>query len=303
MSKQKTYCGFVSIIGRPNVGKSTLINQLVGKKISITSRKPQTTQHRIMGIQTKDNYQIIYIDTPGLHLKEKHSINRLMNKVAKNSIYNVELIIFIVDGTYWTIDDEMIINKLRNLSYMVLLVINKIDNIIDKTNLLPHIDFLNKKMNFLDIILISAKKGTYINFITNIVCKYIPEATHYFPSYYITNRSQRFMATEIVREKLINFLGNELPYSVSVDIEQFMVDQYGYYNINIFILVVKNSQKKIIISKNGNKIKKIGIKSRIDMERFFDTKVNLKLWVKVKTKLVDKNRILNNLDCMNSFIY
>ncbi|MGP1924010.1 MAG: GTPase Era [Arsenophonus sp. NEOnobi-MAG3] len=296
MSKQKTYCGFVAIIGHPNVGKSTLLNQLLGKKISITSRKPHTTRHRIMGIHTEGNYQTIYLDTPGLHVEEKRAINRLMNRAASSSIADVELVIFVLEGTHWTIDDEMVINKLRHFPYPVLLVINKIDHVVDKSLLLPHIEFLSKKINFLDIVPISAKKGTGINFITKILRQHIPEAVHHFPADYITDRSQRFMAAEIIREKLMRFLGDELPYSITVEIEQFVVNKGGaYYNIHGLILVERDGQKKIVIGNKGGKIKKIGIEARMDMEKFFATKVHLELWVKIKVGWADDERTLRSL--------
>ncbi|WP_334469615.1 GTPase Era [Arsenophonus sp. PmNCSU2021_1] len=299
MSKQKTYCGFVAIVGRPNVGKSTLLNQLLGQKISITSRKPQTTRHRIMGIETEGNYQTIYVDTPGLHVEEKRAINRLMNRAASSSIGDVELIIFVVEGTHWTIDDEMVINKLRHLPCPVLLVINKIDNVVYKTRLLPHIEFLSKQMNFLDIVPISAEKGTGIDIITKIVRQHMPEAAHYFPVDYITDRSQRFMAGEIIREKLMRFLGDELPYSVTVEIEQFVVNERGGYNIHGLILVERDGQKKMVIGNKGSKIKKIGIEARMDMEKLFATKVHLELWVKVKAGWADDERALRSLGYMD----
>ncbi|MFP3028904.1 MAG: GTPase Era [Arsenophonus sp.] len=296
MSKQKTHCGFVAIIGHPNVGKSTLLNQLLGKKISITSRKPHTTRHSIMGIDTQGNYQTIYLDTPGLHVEEKRKINRLMNRAASSSIADVELVIFVVEATHWTIDDEMVINKLRNLPCPILLVINKIDNVVDKSLLLPQIEFLSKQINFLDIVPISAKKGSGINIIAKILRKHIPEAVHHFPADYITDRSQRFMAAEIIREKLIRFFGDELPYSITVEIEHFVVNERGsYYNIYGLIWVERNGQKKIVIGNKGCKIKKIGIEARIDMEKFFATKVHLNLWVKVKVGWPDDERTLRCL--------
>ncbi|WP_063657200.1 GTPase Era [Candidatus Arsenophonus triatominarum] len=299
MSKQKTYCGFVAIVGRPNVGKSTLLNQLLGQKISITSHKPQTTRHRIMGIETEGNYQTIYVDTPGLHVEEKCAINRLMNRAASSSIGDVELIIFVVEGTHWTSDDEMVINKLRHLPCPVLLVINKIDNVVDKTRLLPHIEFLSKQMNFLDIVPISAEKGIGIDIITKIVRQHMPEAAHHFPADYITDRSQRFMAGEIIREKLMRFLGDELPYSVTVEIEQFVVNERGGYNIHGLILVERDGQKKMVIGNKGSKIKKIGIEARMDMEKLFATKVHLELWVKVKAGWADDERALRSLGYMD----
>ena len=295
MSKQKTYCGFVAIVGRPNVGKSTLLNQLLGQKVSITSRKPQTTRHRIMGIETEDNYQTIYVDTPGLHIEEKRAINRLMNRAASSSVGDVELVIFVVEGTHWTKDDEMVINKLRYLNCPVLLVINKIDNVTDKTSLLPHIEFLSNQMNFLDIIPISAGKSIGIDIIAKIVRQHMPEAAYHFPADYITDRSQCFMAAEIIREKLMRFFGDELPYAVTVEIEQFMVNERNGYNINGLILVERDGQKKMVIGNKGSKIKKIGIKARIDMEKLFATKVHLELWVKVKAGWADDERVLRSL--------
>lgn len=243
------HCGFIAIVGRPNVGKSTLLNQILGQKISITSRKAQTTRHRIMGIDTEGDYQAIYIDTPGLHIEEKRAINRLMNRAASSSIGDVELILFVVEGTHWNEDDEMVLNKLKSVKCPVLLVINKIDNVSDKTKLLPHIQEISQKFHFMDVIPISAEKGEGIDIIKQIVKQHLPEGEHHFPEDYITDRSQRFMASEIIREKLMRFLGEELPYSVTVEIEQFKVDEKnGMYRINGLILVERDGQKK-----NGNR--------------------------------------------------
>ena len=295
MSELQSHCGFVAIVGRPNVGKSTLLNQLLGQKVSITSRKPRTTRHRIMGIHTEDNYQIIYVDTPGLHIEEKRAINRLMNRAASSSIGDVELVIFVVEGTNWTADDEMVLTKLSSLRCPVILAINKIDNVTDKTVLLPHIGMISQKMNFLDVVPISAEKGTGVDTIAKIVKQHIPEATHHFPEDYITDRSQRFMASEMIREKLMRFLGDELPYSVTVEIEQFKVTETGIYHINGLILVEREGQKKMVIGNKGSKLKTIGTEARIDMERMFDNKVHLELWVKVKSGWADDERALRSL--------
>ncbi len=295
MSELQSHCGFVAIVGRPNVGKSTLLNQLLGQKVSITSRKPQTTRHRIMGIHTEDNYQIIYVDTPGLHIEEKRAINRLMNRAASSSIGDVEVVIFVVEGTNWTPDDEMVLNKLSSLRCPVILAINKIDNVTDKTILLPHIAMISEKMNFLDVVPISAEKGTGVDTLASIVKKHIPEAIHHFPEDYITDRSQRFMASEIIREKLMRFLGDELPYSVTVEIEQFKMTDKGFFHINGLILVEREGQKKMVIGNKGSKLKTIGTEARIDMERMFETKVHLELWVKVKSGWADDERALRSL--------
>ncbi|MBN4112684.1 GTPase Era [Proteus mirabilis] len=295
MSEEQTYCGFIAIVGRPNVGKSTLLNQLLGQKVSITSRKPQTTRHRIMGIDTDGAYQAIYVDTPGLHIEEKQAINRLMNRAASSSIGDVELVIFVVEGTNWTPDDEMVLNKLKSLRCPVLLAINKVDNVTDKTKLLPHIGFLSQQMDFLDVVPISAEKGMNVDTIAKIVRNCLPEAIHHFPEDYITDRSQRFMASEIIREKLMRFLGEELPYSVTVEIEQFVTNDRGGYDIHGLILVEREGQKKMVIGNKGAKIKKIGTEARMDMEDLFENKVHLELWVKVKAGWADDERALRSL--------
>lgn len=296
MTESKQHCGFVAIVGRPNVGKSTLLNQLLGQKVSITSRKAQTTRHRIVGIDTQGDDQIVYIDTPGLHIEEKRAINRLMNRAASSSIGDVELVIFVVEGTHWTDDDEMVAGKLKDCKAPILLVINKIDNVTDKTQLLPHIQEISQKINFLDVVPISAEKGEGVDIIKDIVKKHLPVGEHHFPEDYITDRSQRFMASEIIREKLMRFLGDELPYSVTVEIEQFKVDERtGMYRINGLILVERDGQKKMVIGNKGEKIKKIGIEARKDMQLFFDNKVHLELWVKVKAGWADDERALRSL--------
>ena len=296
MTESKQHCGFVAIVGRPNVGKSTLLNQLLGQKVSITSRKAQTTRHRIVGIDTQGDDQIIYIDTPGLHIEEKRAINRLMNRAASSSIGDVELVIFVVEGTHWTDDDEMVAGKLKDCKAPVLLVINKIDNVTDKTLLLPHIQEISQKIKFLDVVPISAEKGEGVDIIKDIVKKHLPVGEHHFPEDNITDRSQRFMASEIIREKLMRFLGDELPYSVTVEIEQFKVDERtGMYRINGLILVERDGQKKMVIGNKGEKIKKIGIEARKDMQLFFDNKVHLELWVKVKAGWADDERALRSL--------
>ncbi|EGY33231.1 GTPase Era [Aggregatibacter actinomycetemcomitans] len=300
MSEQQneTYCGFIAIVGRPNVGKSTLLNKILGQKISITSRKAQTTRHRIVGIKTEGAYQEIYVDTPGLHIEEKRAINRLMNRAASSAISDVDLVIFVVDGTHWNDDDEMVLNKLRKTKAPVVLAINKIDNIKNKDDLLPFITEISSKFNFADIVPISAEKGNNVNVLEQIVRKSLRPGIHHFPEDYVTDRSQRFMASEIIREKLMRFMGEELPYSVTVEIEQFKVNERGTYEINALILVERDGQKKIVIGHKGEKLKKIGTEARLDMERLFDNKVHLELWVKVKSGWADDERALRSLGYM-----
>jgi len=290
------HCGFIAIVGRPNVGKSTLLNRLVGQKLSITSRKPQTTRHRIMGVDTRDGYQAVFIDTPGLHIEEKRTINRLMNRAASSSLTDVELVLFLVDGTVWTADDEMVLNKLIKSELPTVLLINKVDNVKDKHELFPHLEELSRKMDFVDVVPISAKSGTNVDAVEKIVREHLPEGEYYFPEEYVTDRSQRFMASEIIREKLMRFLGEELPYSVTVEIERFDFNpRTNGFDINGLILVERKGQKKMVIGKNGEKMKVIGREARIDMEDLFERKVYLELWVKVKSGWADDERALRSL--------
>ncbi|HGS4918400.1 TPA: GTPase Era [Vibrio cholerae] len=290
------HCGFVAIVGRPNVGKSTLLNNLLGQKISITSRKPQTTRHRIMGVETEGKYQAIYVDTPGLHIEEKRAINRLMNRAASSSLSDVNLVLFVVEGTHWTADDEMVFNKLQKTNFPVVLCVNKVDQVKDRNEVMLHMLELSKRMPFVDIVPISAKQGKNTDVLKKHVREHLPKAVHHFPEEYVTDRSQRFMASEIVREKLMRFTGEELPYSVTVEIERFDYnpDTDGFH-INALILVERIGQKKMVIGKNGEKIKTIGREARLDMEELFGRKVYLETWVKVKSGWADDERALRSL--------
>lgn len=298
---EETYCGFIAIVGRPNVGKSTLLNKILGQKISITSRKAQTTRHRIVGIHTEGPYQAVYVDTPGLHIEEKRAINRLMNRAASSAIGDVDLIIFVVDGTHWNDDDEMVLNKLRQAKAPVVLAINKIDNIKNKDELLPFINEITAKFDFVEIVPISAQRGNNVHNLQKIVRNSLKKGIHHFPEDYVTDRSQRFMASEIIREKLMRFMGEELPYSVTVEIEQFKLNERGVYEINGLILVERDGQKKMVIGQGGQKIKTIGTEARQDMERLFDNKVHLELWVKVKSGWADDERALRSLGYMEDY--
>ncbi|QSX38042.1 GTPase Era [Shewanella sedimentimangrovi] len=292
-----TYCGMVAIVGRPNVGKSTLLNRLLGQKISITSRKPQTTRHRIMGIHTEGPHQIVFIDTPGLHIEEKRAINRLMNRAAASSLADVSMVIFVVDGLAWTADDEMVLTKLRRggEERKTVLAINKVDGIKDKEQLFPHLEELATKYDFDEILPISAKTGTNVARILELARESLPESVFFFPEDYVTDRSQRFMASEIVREKLMRFLGDELPYDATVEIEQFKMMENGVYQINALILVERDGQKRMVIGKKGERIRTIASEARMDMERLFDNKVFLEVWVKVKSGWADDERALRSL--------
>ncbi len=292
-----TYCGMVAIVGRPNVGKSTLLNKLLGQKISITSKKPQTTRHRIMGIHTDGPRQVVFIDTPGLHIEEKRAINRLMNRAASSSLAEVSLVVFVVDGLNWTADDEMVLKKLqsRDDGRKTILAINKVDNIKDKEALFPHLQSLAAKFEFDEILPISATHGTNVQRIMDLALESVPESPHFFPEDYVTDRSQKFMASEIVREKLMRLLGKELPYATTVEIEQFKMMENGVYQINALILVERETQKRMVIGNKGERIRTIATQARLDMEVLFDNKVFLEVWVKVKSGWADDERALRSL--------
>ncbi len=296
---EETYCGMIAIVGRPNVGKSTLLNQLLGQKISITSRKPQTTRHRIVGIDTVDNRQAIYVDTPGLHKEEKRAINRLMNRSATSSLSDVGLVLFLVDGTRWENDDQLVLTRIQNSGLPCWLIVNKIDKVKDRDLLLPHLQWLSEQFDFEKIIPLSATEKSPVNDLRKQLFEILPKSEHYFPEEYITDRSQRFLASEIIREKIMRFTGDELPYSVTVEIEQFKLAENGVYRISGLILVERETQKRMVIGKGGSRLKTIGQEARKDMEDLFDNKVFLELWVKVKAGWADDERALRSLGYMD----
>ena len=301
MSQDKTFCGMVAIVGRPNVGKSTLLNKLLGQKVSITSRKPQTTRHRILGIDTQGTHQAVFVDTPGLHVEEKRAINKLMNRAASSSLAEVGLILFLVEGTKWTEDDQMVMTKVKQSGLPCWMIVNKSDNVKDKTKLMSHLQWLQDQHDFAHIMPISAKLDRNVSELRSLVHENLPESEFYFPEDYITDRSSRFMASEIIREKLMRFTGDELPYSVTVEIEQFLLAENGVYRINGLILVERETQKRMVIGKGGQRLKTIGAEARKDMENLFDNKVFLELWVKVKSGWADDERALRSLGYGDSF--
>ncbi|WWP00235.1 MAG: GTPase Era [Candidatus Dasytiphilus stammeri] len=292
----KPHCGYIPIVGRSNVGKSTLLNYLIGKKISIVSRKPQTTRQCIIGIHTKASYQTIFIDTPGLNPNQKHSLNHLINRNLINALKNnVTLVIFVIAGTFWRSEDNTIFNLLRNNETPVLLAINKIDLIKHKTTLLPYIHRISQKMNFIDILPISASTGYNLNTLLNIIKKFLPESNHVFPKHMITNQSRKFMIAEIIREKLMHFINLEIPYSVAVTIDQVFLNKQGYFNINGYIIVERKGQQKIILGYNSNRINRIIKKASYEIELLMNTQVSINLGIKIKNRWVDDQIILNTL--------
>lgn len=291
-----SHCGYVALVGRPNVGKSTLLNRILGQKLSITSKKPQTTRHQILGIKTDDELQVIYVDTPGLHNDSKgNALNRYMNKAASEALRHVDLVVFLVDRTAWTEEDEIVLEKLQHARCPVVLAVNKVDLLKDKETLLPWIEQLNTKRQFDEIVPISAEKGHNVDKLEAVVARHMPEGMHFYPDDQITDRSSRFVAAELVREKLMRNLGDEVPYGTTVEIEEFSQDERGLLTISALILVEREGQKRIVIGEKGERIKLIGRDARLDMERMFDAKVMLNLWVKVKRGWADNERALASL--------
>jgi GTP-binding protein Era len=286
--------GYVAIVGRPNVGKSTLLNYFLGQKLSITSKKPQTTRHQILGIKTESDIQVIYVDTPGMHANEPKAINRYMNKTAKSAVKDVDAIVFIVDRTKWTTDDELVLNNIQHCQCPVILAINKVDFLQDKSSMMPYMEEVSGRREFDHIIPISAKQGNNMEKLEELIESYIPKGNHFYPEDQITDRSSRFLAAEIIREKIMRQLGDELPYTMTVEIEEFQYDK-GVLHVSALILVEREPHKRIVIGDKGARMKQIGTDARLDMQTLFDCKVMLKLWVKIKAGWSDSERALKSL--------
>ncbi len=288
------HCGFVALVGRPNVGKSTLLNRLVGQKVSITSRRPQTTRHRILGIKTDTQGQIVFVDTPGLHQAQPRAMNRYLNRAATDSLRNVDVVVFIVEGTRWQKDDDWVLEKLEKVSCPVILAINKIDHVTDKAKLLPHLQTLSEKREFSELIPICAKNGDHLEQLETALRKYLPESPPFYAEDQVTDRSERFLAAELVREKLFRKLGEEIPYGLTVEIERFKNEKNSLH-IHALIWVEKSSHKPMVIGSKGDRLKEVGREAREDMEKTFGRKVFLQLWVKVKEGWADDERALRSL--------
>ena len=288
--------GFVSISGRTNVGKSTLINSLIEKKIAITSRKPQTTRNRILGISTSQESQIVYLDTPGFHTGHKRALNKYMNKLAKHCYEEVDLVVFVVDRFKWLKEEKNILDSLKELNKPIILAINKIDRLEKKEELLPLISEIKQKFDFLAVIPVSALRKKNLENLTNEITKKLPEGPFHFPENSVTEFSENFFISEIIREKAINRLGDELPYRLNVGIDK-VERKKGLITIYANIIVESSSQKGIILGKGGSMIKAIGTSARKDLEAEMKKKINLQLFVKVSKKWT------NNLNLMNKFGY
>ncbi|GGJ82204.1 GTPase Era [Pseudomonas matsuisoli] len=289
-----TRCGYVAIVGRPNVGKSTLLNHILGQKLAITSRKPQTTRHNMLGIKTEGEVQAVYVDTPGLHKNNERALNRFMNKTASSALKDVDVVVFVVDRTRWTDEDQMVLDRLVHVRCPVLIAVNKSDRLEDKAELLPHLEWLSSQLADAQIVPISALHGQNLDILERLVGERLPESEHFYPEDQITDRSSRFLAAEMVREKIMRQLGAELPYQMTVEIESFQKEG-RILHIHALILVEREGQKKIIIGEKGERLKSIGQSARKDIETLFDTKVMLNLWVKVKSGWSDDERALQSL--------
>jgi len=292
--KTESQCGYVAIIGRPNVGKSTLLNALIGQKISIISDKPQTTRHQILGIKTKEDAQIVYIDTPGMHQTEKSAMNRYMNRLANSVVIDADVVLFVVEATRWTEEDEIILTKLINDKISPILVINKIDKLTDKGKLLPLIQKFSAKHSFAHIIPISARLESNVEELENTIVKMLPEGPHLFPDEQITDKNERFLVAEIIREKLIRATSQELPYATTVVVES-MKEEDNLLEISAVIWVEREGQKPIVIGKNGDVLKKVGTAARKEIVTLLGRKVFLRLWVKVKNDWTNDERALGSL--------
>jgi len=286
--------GFVAVIGRPNVGKSTLINELIGQKLSITSHRPQTTRHRIHAIENQTNYQMIFVDTPGFHIDNKKAINSYMNKTASASLLEVDMILWLVEVLKWTKEDQRVMEHLLKTNVPIILCVNKIDNLNTKDEALPYLENLGEKFQANEIFPLSAFNKNHTNDLRKLILKYLPKQKALFDSVYVTDRSQRFVVAEFIREKLMRNLSNELPYDLTVEIEKFDLDG-KMYRIAARIFVEKSSQKSIVIGDKGKMLKQIGEESRISIEGFLEKKVFLELWVKVRQGWSDDKRALASL--------
>ena len=288
-------CGLVALVGRPNVGKSTLLNFLLEQKLSITSRKPQTTRQQVLGVKTVDADQMIFVDTPGLHRDEPKAINKAMNRSATSAMADVDLVLFLIDRGKWTEEDAWVLEKLRTAKAPVALIVNKMDLMDDPKALLPEMESLHALHNFAGVFPISALRQKNLDVLEAFVRRNLPEGHHLFPEGQITNRTERFLAAELIREKIIRQLGDELPHTTAVEIEGFQPDERGTQHISAIIFVERDGQKRIVIGTGGSRLRSIGTEARRDMEKAFDSKVMLKLWVKVKSGWSDDVRALQSL--------
>ena len=277
----KEYCGYVSIIGKPNVGKSTILNSILQKKVSITSRKSQTTRNNILGVKTQKNKQIIFIDTPGMHIKSQKTMNKILNKSAQSIIEDSNIVLFVLQRLSFEKEDELILKRLKDTNQKTFCVINKIDQVDNKNKLLPFIEKISSMHTFQDILLVSAKAMDGLDDLVATIMSNLPENKHLFDDSFNINNDEKFMLSELIREKIIRKLGDELPHDTFVQID-FIKEKKDIAEIHATIYVNRKSQKQIVIGSAGETLKTIGMQSREEMEKYLNKKVFLKTWVKVK---------------------
>jgi GTP-binding protein Era len=291
-----TKCGYIAIIGRPNVGKSTLLNNILGEKLSITCRKPQTTRHQIMGIKTTEETQFIFVDTPGVHTNSQNALNHYMNKAAESIIDDVHVVLFLIESNKWTDVEDRVFKRLSQLDVPIIVAINKADMIKDKSIILPLIGKINQVSDKFITIPISAESGKNIPELEKIIEDCLPDSEFYYDPDLLTDRSDNFLVSEIIREKLMRSLGDEIPYQLTVEINQFKYDEIKEItDISATILVERKQQKAMVIGKGGSKLKEVGSSARVDIEKLIETKVYLQLWVKVKEGWADSEASIKNL--------
>lgn len=294
MADETLHCGFVALAGRPNVGKSSILNRLIGEKVSIVSRKPQTTRHQVLGIHQLPDAQIVYVDTPGLHGDARRAMNRYMNRTATTVLADVDVVVFVVEALQWTEDDELVLERIRSSGTPAIAAVNKVDRVEDKALLLPYLQELSQRHEFAEIVPVSARKGTGLDALEQLLKDGLPLSEPYYPREQLTDRGERFRAAELVREQLMRHLGQELPYATTVEIEQFQRDG-ALLRIAAVIWVERPGQKAIVIGRQGSLLKRIGQEARREMERVFQSKVFLQSWVKVREGWSDDERALRSL--------
>ncbi|MGA0705316.1 MAG: GTPase Era [Steroidobacteraceae bacterium] len=295
-SSARHRAGTVAIVGRPNVGKSTLLNALVGQKLSITSPKPQTTRHRVMGILSDQAFQAVFIDTPGLHTNQPRALNRLMNRAAGSSMADADLVLWMVDAARWTAEDEAVLERIRSADKPCILVINKVDRLRRREQLLPLIEKLAGLHAFAAVVPLSAQRPADVNRLAPIIEGLLPEAPPLFPADQVTDRSERFLAAEVIREKLTRFLHQELPYGLTVEIESWQEqDDPPAVDIHAVIWVERAGQKPIVIGKGGQVLKSVGRAARLELNQSLGRRVHLELWVKVRENWADSDTALRAL--------
>jgi GTP-binding protein Era len=285
-------CGYAALAGRPNVGKSTLLNRLIGQKIAITSHKAQTTRHALMGIRSLDGGQILYVDTPGLHLRGGSALNRMLNRTAENVLAGVDVVLLVVQALAWTTEDGAALQALRKAGVPVVLVVNKTDLVSPREKLLPYLAEAGDRYPFDAVLPVSAKRGDNLDELERVVLQHLPVSENLFPSDQVTDRSERFLAAELLREQLTRRYAAELPYALTVEIERFEEDE-GLYRIGAVIWVEKPGQKAILIGKGGEAMKETSRLARESMEKLFQNKVWLDVWVKVRKSWSSDERALN----------